>query len=237
MGTDRTRRTAGRIGLACVLLLPLIAAAQEKASPLFPMTKGTTWIYAAHVKAAQPNSDQILEADVRWTMTVLDSTEDGRVSAALLRGSPWDLSWYTPDTRPQEFLIVRAGADYYLVHARVREWFDTFRRGLNDEPEDELASDLWFRTPLNVYDAACPPDIAQDLQPMYCWSVEDIVKDSKSNVKGLKRINSGYLLAQRTNPEHVFMTLVPGVGITSWVYAHHGTTSEAELRLIEFHKR
>ena len=41
------------------------------------------------------------------------------------------------------------------------------------------------------------------------------------------------LKAMRTNPEHEIVTFVPGVGITAYVYAHHGTVSEVNVRLVE----
>ena len=71
--------------------------------------------------------------------------------------------------------------------------------------------------------------------PMYCWAVDGItsnrtLKIGKVAIQGTDE----YQLIFRTNPDHEIMTLVPGVGITAWEYAHHGTTAEANLRLIEF---
>jgi len=37
-------------------------------------------------------------------------------------------------------------------------------------------------------------------------------------------------------PGYEIIEFVPGVGITRYTFFHHGTVSETDLRLIEYHK-
>jgi hypothetical protein len=46
-----------------------------------------------------------------------------------------------------------------------------------------------------------------------------------------------FKLSYRTNPEHEIVHFVPTIGITKFTYVHHGTVSEADVRLIEFHQK
>ena len=202
-------------------------AQQERGA--FPLEKGTTWVYRAHVKAAQPGSPEILEKDLRWKMTVEDASDQDDVSAALLLGSPWDLAWYTPDVQPTQFLVVRKASRYYFVRDKAPERFATVKSGAAFREED-FAEDLWFTTPLREGDAACPPEYKQSA-PMWCWSVEAIAKDV---LPAKYRKRDSYQLVYRSNPDHVLLAFTPGVGITWWQYVHHGTTSEATLTLVKF---
>ena len=221
--------------VAFLILCGLSTVAVGQAAPAaFPLEKGTTWVYRAHVKAAQPDSSKILEKDLQWTMTVEDAIERGNTSAALLSGSPWDLAWYTPDLAPSEFLVVRMGATYYFVRERARERLAKIKAGA-DIDESAIADDIWFTTPLREGEAACPPgqrtSTPLSTPPLWCWSVERITND---DLPAEYRKQDSYQLVYRSNPDHVLLTVTPGVGITSWQYGHHGTTSEATLLLVKF---
>src|SRR5690349_974584 len=101
--------------LTIIVFFTLSAMAQD----VFPMSKGTTWIYSARVKWGREGTEVAGTKTLRWTVTVADSVQKGEISAALLKGGPWDLAWYEPNVKPQEHLIVRMGATYYLLHDEV----------------------------------------------------------------------------------------------------------------------
>jgi hypothetical protein len=44
-----------------------------------------------------------------------------------------------------------------------------------------------------------------------------------------------YQLVYRTLPDHQIIEFAPNIGITRYTYVHHGTVSETDLKLIEFH--
>lgn len=73
---------------------------------------------------------------------------------------------------------------------------------------------------------------------MYCWIVGSPHPAALDGVKGVapgKR--TAYEIEYMTNPDDVEFDFVPGVGITSYEYHHHGTIAETELHLVEFHSR
>jgi hypothetical protein len=71
----------------------------------------------------------------------------------------------------------------------------------------------------------------------YAWCVDDRSTVSLAGIKGVpqERRSTAYALAYRTNPDHQIATYVPGIGLVSYVYSHHGTVSEVDVRLVEFH--
>lgn len=219
-----------------VLLLVSAGAAQHKpaknsdaaGSSLFPMTKGTTWTYQGHVKTEN------IDIHMRWTVTVVDAVDTPEISAALLRGGPWDLAWYQPNVQPGTHVVARLGNTYYLLHDDGRDTFADIKAGSVRDLQDRLSDDVWFRVPLHQGDSSCPPG-ALSQSPMYCWAVDSVAKSQDVKI-GRVTIQGAdaYQLVWRTNPDHQILTLVPGVGITSWEYAHQGSVAKTTLQLIEY---
>lgn len=70
----------------------------------------------------------------------------------------------------------------------------------------------------------------------YCWFVENERPfDTKPfpNATALKHPHE-FSCVFRTSPDHSIMNFVPGLGITGYLYKHHGTLSETDLKLVEF---
>jgi hypothetical protein len=70
----------------------------------------------------------------------------------------------------------------------------------------------------------------------YCWVTGPARAASLTGVKGIqpeKRV--AYRLEYRTNPDDMEFDFVPGIGMVTYEYHHHGTTADTELHLIEFH--
>jgi hypothetical protein len=61
------------------------------------------------------------------------------------------------------------------------------------------------------------------------WGLEG-VKGVSSNQQFIEATISYY-----ANTDHTWFRFVPGVGITSYIFGHHGSVSEAEHKLVEFH--
>lgn len=212
-------------GFAFAFALLLVSpAAQENTAAIFPMEKGTTWVYRAKVKTARAGNKGVDEKDLRWNTSVGEFVQTGQVSAALLKADWNDLASFDESAPPSEILVVRIGDAYYLVRTDAREIIALIKSGKTERLDDKLADDIWFRLPLKTGDTACSPD-QEGTAPMYCWHVEGEGKDSPG----------AFQLAYRTNPDHTLLTLTPGKGVTHWEYAHNGTISEATLDLLEFH--
>lgn len=48
---------------------------------------------------------------------------------------------------------------------------------------------------------------------------------------GGKSASKGWELVYRSAPDHAIVRIVPGVGITSYVYEHHGTVASVDVHL------
>jgi len=199
---------------------------------MLPLQKGAHWVYEGTVKWTVAGSDQVNSRRLRWKMEVVDTATRGGYTLALIKGGPWDLAWYEPDVKPAEYLIVVRDRTTYLLKERARDLFGDVGTALD---ERDLADNIWFRTPIQKADKYCAPDQPAREDSMYCWFAEDTKTVRLQHVIGVK--DGAYpatLLAFRTNPDHEFVELVPGIGITHWEYAHHGTVAEADLHLVEF---
>ena len=218
--------------LATLFAFSVAAPAQEP----FPMAKGTRWTYSARVKWDKNGSQPAGVRTLTWTSTVVDSFHGGDVSAALLHGSPWDLAFYSPGKKQGDYLVVCKEGTYYLVQSDAQLTFDEIKAGKKADPGASLADDIWFQMPMDVTDTYCAPD-QEESAPFNCWSVEKITQTHSLRIPGFRagRSATEYFLAFLTNPDTTTLTFVPGAGIVTWDYEHHGTVSEASVKLVSFH--
>ncbi|MCB0181898.1 MAG: hypothetical protein KDI62_26955 [Anaerolineae bacterium] len=197
----------------------------------FPLEKGAAWVYEGTVKWQE--GSEVLEDNVTWSMEVIDTVDRLHVKGYLLQGIPLDLAWYEPGKAPGTHVIVQVGTKYFYGD-------ETTWSRLQD-PDDLLLElvtegDLFLDLPLqaNKYFGETAQITRSDFA--YFWVVEGAETVSLENVKGADSQGdlTQYTLAFRTLPDHQLVDFVPGVGITHYVYVHHGTVSEADVRLVEF---
>lgn len=222
-------------GKTLALVTVLVCALPTIAQELLPMAKGTTWVYLARVKWTGQGTAGGGTRTLRWTSTVADLYKHDDVEAALLHGGPWDLAWYSPAVQPKDYLILRNADAYYFIQNDARATFDGLKSGAMTDLDTKFADDIWFRLPLQVADDFCAPD-QEKTSPFNCWSVQKITTTHSFRVPG---VHTGpeqqeYLLSFLTNPDTTMVTLVPGAGIVSYYYEHHGTVAEASVKLVEF---
>ena len=204
----------------------------QATTPVIPMLKGTTWTYSARVKWAGTGKQPDGVRTLTWTSTIVDSFEHGDVSAALLHGGPWDLAFYSPGAKPDDYLIVRAADAYYLVQDDARAKFTDLKTATAADIAEQFAADLWFRTPLEINDTYCAPG-QEKTSPFYCWSVEKVTTTHSLRITGFRpKAATEYFLTFMTNPDTTMLTLVPGAGIVTYDYEHHGTVAEASVKLL-----
>lgn len=225
-------------GTIAALLAWHAAGQAQHSADFFPMEKGVTWVYEGRVKWTTPDTQppKVNEENVRWNVTVTDAVRVRGVSAILLSGGPWDLAWYEPGVQPGKHLIIRIGGTYYLLHDDdAVSTFADIKAEKVDGFEERLTDDVWFKAGMRADDSFCAPDIEAQA-PMYCWNVASVVTGKSLKVAGVPPSlrTTEYQLVFRTGPDHEVLTLVPGVGITEWEYAHHGTVAETSLKLVEF---
>lgn len=224
---------------ACALAscgLIVFAQSSSDTKSVFPLSKGTYWVYEGNV-TYQLTPNQTVTSTIRRRMQVADVINGAEFRAALIQGGPWDLEFYSTDKPAGDYLIVATNEATYLAQGeQARDLFAEIRKsGLTHEIRDTLAEDIWFRIPLRANGTYCAPDqLARD-DRMYCWAVM-AAKPERVAVTGVKSgTRTVYELAFRTNPDHQIVQIAPGIGMLHFTYAHHGTPSEADVKLVDFH--
>ena len=202
----------------------------------FPLHKGTYWVYSADVDWTVMNSQgEVRHSHVRFKSEVTDVVTRGNVFAARMRGFVQELGWYEPDRPPGDYVIVRVGVNhYYLMGSDAAELWTKITELPPDSRLEELGDDdLLLEVPLTR--GALFGDPAQTPRAWYCWEVADEqpvhLPARVSRRAGLHE----FTLKLRTTPDFTEFGFVPGVGISRFRYAHHGTVANCEARLVEFH--
>lgn len=232
--------------LFLIILLPLMLAVscrqEEKAvsaTPFdpFPLEKGNFWIYQGEVKWTEV-PDKVISKNITWKMEILDTIKRGHLFAALVKGHPHDLVWYEGYQTPGDYLILRVGNSKYYILDQPRadeaikrlKNMDDFLGGLVSE------DDLFLEYPIKKGDVF--GQAAQLTRPdmSYFWFVESVDKIRPEGIKGVasQKELEKYVLTFQSAPDHQIVGFIPGVGISSFLYMHHGTVAEADLKLAEF---
>ena len=70
----------------------------------------------------------------------------------------------------------------------------------------------------------------------YCWAIEQPTTGLIKNVRGIpsNKQFTTFTVSYRANTDHTYVDFVPGIGITSFVFGHHGTVSEVAVNLVEY---
>ncbi len=174
-----------------------------------------------------------------WRMEVKDVFKRGAIVAVRLKGYPQDLTWFENGRKPENYLMVQmSDQNLYLVRGqridevlkRIKDPDDTFENLVSND-DLILSGPLWEG---KLFGLSGP----RRNDTLYQWSVErqDIIDSKERLAKIIKGIGKQrFHLAYRTLPDHQFVDFVPGIGITRYVYGHHGTISNVDVELIAFH--
>jgi hypothetical protein len=232
---------AAALALAALSCASWLFAQQPPAAPSshpFPMTPGTAWVYQGQVRW-QDQNNTTHEEQVSWNTEVTKFVEHPAVNArvAAIHGYPSDLDW--TDGRPDaEYRpLVESAGRFYLLSA------DTFPATLKrlDDPTDNLSGllnpdDLILEWPLGQGWRFCDPKGIVRTDQLYCWFVENVAPSTLGKMPGMKTApRDEYQLSYKTNPDHVSVSFVPGIGVTHYEYHHHGAIADTTLNLAEFH--
>ncbi|MGD8455810.1 MAG: hypothetical protein PVF83_05435 [Anaerolineales bacterium] len=199
----------------------------------FPLQEGAYWMYEGTVKWTKPNSSDIVEEEIIWKMEVEKVFQRNDVFGYEMLGAPWDLAWYEVGKQPNEYGIIQAGGKFF------RTSIDSVWR-LWDESDALIAlvneDEVFLEVPLTMGKKFCGANSITRSDGRYCWNVQE-EKQVELNVKGIDpdRTMTEFTIAQYTGPDQSIFNFVPGVGITRYQYVHHGTVSEVDIRLVEFH--
>jgi hypothetical protein len=198
----------------------------------FPLEKGTRWIYEGSAEWTVNVSTVERSTQVHWATTVVDSACDTDKCLALVRGFPDELAWYQPGQEPHlGILVCKQNKLYHLDAANDEEAHELFRHLQMDTKAAFSDNDLLLDLPLSV-GKMWSQDPPRD-DHMYCWYVESMEEQSlpmaAASGKARKDV---YAVRYSTNPDHQVMEFAPGIGITRFIYVHHGTVASADVHLV-----
>jgi hypothetical protein len=227
------------LSVVCAMGLAGLSAQKPDAElgGFFPFHAGTYWVYKGTVRWYDYENDKPASADVTWKMSVEKVIRKQGLIAAVVSGFPADLDWTAGTTEPKTWLVLEnekhevfyenLGPDYDLAKLNGDEHvFDKFM----------VEDNFFFQWPLRQGAKFCGDEAKKRDDSMYCWIVEQTAAKKLSSIKGLS-VNDGnvFQLQYRTLPDDTTMELIPGVGVLSYQYHHHGTVADTELQLVEYH--
>ena len=202
------------------MLNALLAVAVQGALAIVPMDIGASWLFAVDVRWTVPDSNQVRTASIRWETRIIEVFEAEGIRVAVARGFPFQLAWYEPGKQPGFDVLVARSDGLFLAEAKSE---DEAKEAARRAVAGELPGRQFLRIPARVGD--CVGGDPDRTDRRYCWSVERRIKE-----RGVL----GWEIAYRTNPDHMLVRVVPGVGITRFTYQHHGTVASAEARLVTY---
>lgn len=229
--------------LAAILLLSLEltgirARAQSKTGADFPLAQGTYWVYQGFVRSSVQGSESGKTTRVTWKTEVTRAIYRDGMTVAVVKGMPGDLDWSDGDATPKLSVIIRSrDAKFYLLEddeakGAIAE-LDNPNYSWQQVPIDD---DGFLQLPLSQGQRFCDPGAMQREDGEYCWVTGPEHKVALAGAKGIppgKHI--AYTVEFRTNPDDMEFDFVPGIGMVTYEYHHHGTIADTELHLIEFH--
>jgi len=216
--------------IVCVAVLSICYGWSQPEPPpdQFPLAKGSYWIYEGERKW-QGHGPKVFSKEITCRTEVMDRIERTGVVAAVVRG-------YPVCGEDLEVLISADGHHFYLLPAE-----SSVLKRLKD-PNDalvDLARDDQIELVLPLVKGERFCEASQMIRPdgFYCSVVEEQRREKLRGVSGISGDleRTAYQITFRTLPDYTAIDFVPGVGITSYDYVHHGTIDEEHLKLVEFH--
>jgi hypothetical protein len=219
---------------------PTVSAMQPTMYPIqsiseyFPLKGGAYWVYEGNVRWTTADSSAVTEEEVTWKMEVRRAIQRNDIVGYEMLGAPWDLAWYKEGQGPSEYGIIQAGGKFFLTsNDVVRRLMDEsdFLGSLVDE------NSIFLDVPLIPGKKFCDIDSLTRSDGMYCWIVGEASQVTVTNIKGVTASDTifEFPIYNGTLPDHSILHFIPGVGISGYEYHHHGTVSDAEVRLIEYY--
>ncbi len=209
------------------------AALSPFACPI-PLEKGARWTYEGQVEWTLAGSATVKSRNIRWVTEVVDTVVGTNTQAAIIRGFPDELAWYEPEQLPGFCVVFSVSNCVYHIRAESEKQARDFARDVVDHPGQLSSSAMELLILPLAEGEKWGGDTNRD-NNFYCWHVEQ-KRMEKLSVKGFSptQSNDVFTVAFRTLPDHQLMDIAPGLGITRYVYAHHGTVASADIHLLSF---
>jgi hypothetical protein len=220
------------VGLIC-LAGGLMAA--PVSSPI-PLETGNRWTYEGKIETTLSGTN-IYTTNIYWGMEVIDAGKNTHAQAAVVRGFLDELPWYEPGRVPGFCVLLSYQNHVYQFKAPDEKRATAIMQDVLSHPDKCLLKtndiDELLALPLAINKCWGGDNKRED--GYYCWKIEEEKRETL-HLKGMasSQTNTVYRLAYRTLPDHVLMDIVSGLGITRYLYVHHGTVATVDVRLVSF---
>lgn len=177
-------------------------------------------------------------AHVTWKTSVTRAIQRDGLTIAVVKGMPGDLDWSEGEATPSLSVVIRTqDAKFYLIEGdeakSVIGELDNPQYSWQQVPIDD---DWFLQLPLAKGKKFCDADGMKRDDSLDCWVTGPAHPVSLTGVKGIQPAKHvAYRVEYATLPDDMEFDFVPGIGMVSYEYQHHGTTADTELHLIEFH--
>ena len=224
--------------LVCLLSSAAAVPAHGQQRSSFPIEPGLTWTYRGQVRWTGTDG-RTHAASITHTMTIVSVETGPNARAALVRGWVQDLARYEQSNkRAFSALVGRGGRLYHVVARDSADAVALATTAVRDDaPPPELET-LVLDSAL-VVGAVYGRDSVTSKRDdnMYGWHVaSDRVVGARAAWQPTGARVRHVTLEYRTQPDYQRIEYVPGVGITRFVYSHHGTVAEADVQLVSLQR-
>jgi hypothetical protein len=236
---NATIRTAISLLVFAPALWGIPARGQGKTGGDFPLAEGTYWVYQGVVRSWVKGSATGKTSHVTWKTSVERAIRRGGLTIAVVKGMPGDLDWSEGDAKPSLSIVVRTqDAKFYLIEDdAARSALHELDNAAYDWSKQLDDDDLFLELPLANGKKFCDADGMKRDDGEYCWVTGPAHEATLAGVKGIQPAKHvAYGVEYRTNPDDMEFDFVPGIGMVTYQYHHHGTTADTELHLVEFHE-
>jgi hypothetical protein len=207
-------------------------AVPEITDNYFPLNEGAYWVYKGTVK--WEINQKIEEKSLTWKMEVIETIKSGPIIGYAMKGYPSDLAWYEEGKERSDYAIVQVGPSRFYkadieVLERLRNETDSVGNLIHE-------SQQFLDIPLLPGKKFCEAEQITRADGKYCWIVHEEEQIALDGITGIpSETKPAYMLTFATLPDHTIIQFVPEVGITQYIYVHHGTVSEVDVKLTEYY--
>lgn len=215
------------------------ARAQNKGVDDFPLAEGTYWVYQGFVRWTVENSNAVRMTRVNWKTEVTKAVAHDGLTIAVVKGMPGDLDWSEGNATPKLSVIVRSrDAKFYLIEDdEAKSVINQIDNPAYNWAQVPIDDDGFLQLPLSKGKRFCDPGTTQREDGEYCWVTGPPHDLALTGVKGIPPAKHvAYRVEYVTNPDDMEFDFVPGIGMVTYGYHHHGTVADTELHLVEFHR-
>jgi hypothetical protein len=196
------------------IILLLLPPAVNAVTPAMPFSKGTTWIYEGTVAWQEGLEER--NKRVRLVTQIVKVFNYSSARVAVVRSFPSELAWYGFKQHPRYSLLILSRKALLEVEADSEQEAQKMAHNFARQSR-ELMTEADVVMPFSLTGG----------------------RRFRSHVKGFHPpvALKSYRYIYRTNPDHTIVDFVPGLGVTSFIYEHHGTTSSVNVELKEIRRR